>query len=93
MDEQTALSHVAQIPSALLRETTLNGTPQEVIEQAAQWRDCGVWRLVAEDGMSKDGRNRVSHKTNVVGFSKAAAKVSSAAPSTRFIPARAGGFA
>ena len=46
MDEQTALSHVAQIPSALLRETTLNGTPEEVIEHAAQWRDCGVRYLV-----------------------------------------------
>ena len=46
MDEQTALSHVAQIPSALLRETTLNGTPEEVIEQAAQWRDCGVRYMV-----------------------------------------------
>jgi phthiodiolone/phenolphthiodiolone dimycocerosates ketoreductase len=46
MDEQTALSHVAQIPSALLRETTLNGTPDEVIEQAAQWRDCGVRHVV-----------------------------------------------
>jgi phthiodiolone/phenolphthiodiolone dimycocerosates ketoreductase len=42
MDEQTALSHVAQVPSALLREITLNGTPDQVIEQAAQWRDCGV---------------------------------------------------
>jgi len=46
MDEQTALSHVAQIPSTLLRETTLNGTPDEVIEQAAQWRDCGVRHVV-----------------------------------------------
>jgi phthiodiolone/phenolphthiodiolone dimycocerosates ketoreductase len=46
MDEQTALSHVAQIPPALLRETTLNGTPEEVIEQAAQWRDCGVRYMV-----------------------------------------------
>jgi len=46
MDEQTALSHVAQVPPALLRETTLNGTPDEVIEQAAQWRDCGVHYMV-----------------------------------------------
>jgi phthiodiolone/phenolphthiodiolone dimycocerosates ketoreductase len=46
MDEQTALSHVAQVPPALLRETTLNGTPKEVIEQAAQWRDCGVRYMV-----------------------------------------------
>jgi phthiodiolone/phenolphthiodiolone dimycocerosates ketoreductase len=46
MDEQTALSHVAQVPPALLRETMLNGTPEEVIEQAAQWRDCGVRYMV-----------------------------------------------
>jgi phthiodiolone/phenolphthiodiolone dimycocerosates ketoreductase len=46
MDEPTALSHVAQVPPALLRETTLNGTPEEVIEQAAQWRDCGVRYMV-----------------------------------------------
>jgi len=46
MDEQTALSHVAQVPPALLRETTLNGTPEEVIEHAAQWRDCGVRYMV-----------------------------------------------
>src|SRR5271154_3433380 len=46
MDEQTALSYVAQVPPALLRETTLNGTPEEVIEQAAQWRDCGVRYMV-----------------------------------------------
>lgn len=45
IDEQTALSHVAQIPPALW-ETTLNGTPDEVIEQAAQWRDCGVRYIV-----------------------------------------------
>ena len=46
MDEQTALSHLTQVPPALLRETTLNGTPDEVIEQAAQWRDCGVRYMV-----------------------------------------------
>src|SRR6202048_4162073 len=46
MDEQTALSHVADIPSSLVREILLNGTPDEVIEQAAQWRDCGVRYMV-----------------------------------------------
>jgi len=44
------LSHVAQIPPALLREITLNGTPKEVIEQAAQWRDCGVRYMVLING-------------------------------------------
>jgi phthiodiolone/phenolphthiodiolone dimycocerosates ketoreductase len=42
IDEQTALSHAAGVPSAVLREFLLNGTPDEVIEQAAQWRDGGV---------------------------------------------------
>jgi phthiodiolone/phenolphthiodiolone dimycocerosates ketoreductase len=46
MDAQTALSHVATVPSSLMREMLLNGTPDEVIEQAAQWRDCGVRYLV-----------------------------------------------
>ena len=46
IDEPTALSHVAQIPPTLLREIVLNGTPDEVIEQAAQWRDCGVRYMV-----------------------------------------------
>jgi phthiodiolone/phenolphthiodiolone dimycocerosates ketoreductase len=42
MDEQTALSHAAKVPSSLMREILLNGTPDEVIDQAAQWRDSGV---------------------------------------------------
>jgi phthiodiolone/phenolphthiodiolone dimycocerosates ketoreductase len=46
MDEQTVLSHVANIPSGVVREFLLNGTPDEVIEQAAQWRDCGVRYMV-----------------------------------------------
>jgi phthiodiolone/phenolphthiodiolone dimycocerosates ketoreductase len=46
MDEQTALSHAAAVPSSVLRESLLNGTPAEVVEQAAQWRDNGVRYLV-----------------------------------------------
>ncbi|WP_071286216.1 LLM class flavin-dependent oxidoreductase [Mycolicibacterium llatzerense] len=46
IDEETALSHVAAVPPSLMREIFLNGTPHEVIEQAAQWRDCGVRYLV-----------------------------------------------
>jgi phthiodiolone/phenolphthiodiolone dimycocerosates ketoreductase len=37
---------VAAVPPSLLREVLLNGTPDEVIQQAAQWRDCGVRYLV-----------------------------------------------
>lgn len=46
MDEQTALSHAAGIPPAVLRDSALCGTPDEVIEQVAQWRDCGVRYMV-----------------------------------------------
>lgn len=46
MDEQTALAHAAKIPLSLLREILLNGTPDDVIDQVAQWRDCGVRYLV-----------------------------------------------
>lgn len=42
IDEQTALSYIEQIPTAVLREASLHGTPEEVLEQAAQWRDSGV---------------------------------------------------
>ena len=46
MDEQTALSHVAAIPPSLVGDMLLSGTPGEVIEQAAHWRDCGVRYMV-----------------------------------------------
>ncbi|GAB92917.1 LLM class flavin-dependent oxidoreductase [Gordonia rhizosphera] len=51
MNEETALSQAAQVPSTLLREIFLNGTPDEVIEQAAQWRDRGV-RYIVLDNLS-----------------------------------------
>lgn len=46
MDEQTASSHMDGIPPSLLREILLNGTPDEVMDQAAEWRDCGVRYMV-----------------------------------------------
>jgi phthiodiolone/phenolphthiodiolone dimycocerosates ketoreductase len=41
-DEQTALAHLKDIPTSLLREYYLHGTPDEILDQAAEWRDCGV---------------------------------------------------
>jgi phthiodiolone/phenolphthiodiolone dimycocerosates ketoreductase len=46
MDEQTALSYIKTIPTSVLREITLNGPPDEVLEQAAEWRDHGVRYIV-----------------------------------------------
>jgi phthiodiolone/phenolphthiodiolone dimycocerosates ketoreductase len=45
-DEQTALSHIKGISSSFMREMMLAGTPGEIVEQAALWRDCGVRYMV-----------------------------------------------
>jgi phthiodiolone/phenolphthiodiolone dimycocerosates ketoreductase len=45
-DEQTALSYIKTIPKSVVRDVGLTGTPDEVIEQAAVWRDHGVRYLV-----------------------------------------------
>lgn len=50
IDEQTALSYAAKVPAALMREITFNGTPDEVIDQVAHWRDHGLRYLVAING-------------------------------------------
>ncbi len=49
MDEQTALSHADQVPAPVTREVFSSGTPDEVIDQAAQWRDDGTRYVVAAD--------------------------------------------
>jgi phthiodiolone/phenolphthiodiolone dimycocerosates ketoreductase len=69
MDEQTALSRAADIPSSLMREIFLNGTPDEVIEQAAQWRDCGVRYMVLVN-MSVMQRSLRKGLTSVQPFNK-----------------------
>ena len=46
IDEPTALSYVSRVPPRLIRDVWLTGTPKEVIEQAAQRRDCGVRYMV-----------------------------------------------
>jgi phthiodiolone/phenolphthiodiolone dimycocerosates ketoreductase len=45
-DEQTALSYIKGVPSEVVRDVILAGTPDEVIDRAAEWRDCGVRYLV-----------------------------------------------
>ena len=46
-DEQTVLSYVKDVPASLLKESFLTGTPDDVIDQAADWRDHGLRYLVA----------------------------------------------
>ena len=46
LDEQTVLSYTARVPASLMKEFFLTGTPQEVIDQVAQWRDHGLRYLI-----------------------------------------------
>lgn len=46
LDEQTVLSYARKVPVALLKDALLAGTPQAVIDQAAEWRNHGLRYLV-----------------------------------------------
>ncbi|GAS88610.1 LLM class flavin-dependent oxidoreductase [Mycolicibacterium brisbanense] len=45
-DEETVLSHIKGIPTGVMREMGLIGTPAEIMDRAAQWRDSGVRYIV-----------------------------------------------
>jgi phthiodiolone/phenolphthiodiolone dimycocerosates ketoreductase len=49
IDEQTALSYTSEVPPSLLKEFVLTGTPDQVIDQAAQWRDHGAGYAVVSN--------------------------------------------
>jgi phthiodiolone/phenolphthiodiolone dimycocerosates ketoreductase len=46
IDEQTALSYAAKVPRSLVEELFAAGTPDEVVDQIADFRDHGVRYLV-----------------------------------------------
>lgn len=47
LDKQTVLSYARRVPVSLLKEALLAGTAEDVIDQAAEWRDHGLRYLVA----------------------------------------------
>jgi phthiodiolone/phenolphthiodiolone dimycocerosates ketoreductase len=49
LDEQTVLSYTSEVPPSLLKAVMLTGTPAEVIDQAAEWRDHGLRYAVMAD--------------------------------------------
>lgn len=49
MDEETALSFAARVPPAVVRAACLSGTPAEVVDQVADWRDHGVRYVVVSN--------------------------------------------
>jgi phthiodiolone/phenolphthiodiolone dimycocerosates ketoreductase len=42
LDEQTVLSYTADVPISIAKEYFLTGTPDDVIDQVAEWRDHGM---------------------------------------------------
>lgn len=49
LDEHTVLSYTKNVPVSLLKDALLAGTPDEVVDQAAQWRDHGVRYFVVNN--------------------------------------------
>jgi phthiodiolone/phenolphthiodiolone dimycocerosates ketoreductase len=41
-DEKTALDYVRRVPASLIRNFVLAGTPAEILDQLAEWRDHGL---------------------------------------------------
>jgi phthiodiolone/phenolphthiodiolone dimycocerosates ketoreductase len=52
LDEQTVLSYTAAVPRSLLQEFLRVGTPAEIIDQMAEWRDSGLRYAVLFDTSS-----------------------------------------
>lgn len=42
LDERTVISATAHVPLSLLKECLLSGTPDDIVDQAAEWRDNGL---------------------------------------------------
>lgn len=64
IDKQTALSYTATVPASLMKELTFNGTPDEVIDQVAEWRDHGLRYLMIINGSPLNPRLRKSLAAN-----------------------------
>lgn len=46
LDSASALAAAAAVPRKLMEAAFLTGTPDEIVDQAALWRDCGVRYIV-----------------------------------------------
>lgn len=58
MDQETVLGYTAQVPAALMKELMFNGTPDEVVEQMAEWRDHGLRYALIINGSPVNPRLR-----------------------------------
>jgi phthiodiolone/phenolphthiodiolone dimycocerosates ketoreductase len=69
LDEETALEYISQVPRSLLDEMYLTGTPEQVVEQVAEWRDHGL-RYVVVANASGAQRSLRKGIASAVPFSK-----------------------
>jgi phthiodiolone/phenolphthiodiolone dimycocerosates ketoreductase len=69
VDERTILEQSARVPLAVVRSMMLNGTPDDILEQAAVWRDHGVRHIVVVNfgPMQPDVRGALS---TIIPFTK-----------------------
>jgi phthiodiolone/phenolphthiodiolone dimycocerosates ketoreductase len=58
IDKQSALSYTSQVPASLMKELTFHGTPDEVLDQVAEWRDHGLRYLNVINGSMLNPRLR-----------------------------------
>ncbi len=58
IDKQAALSYTAQVPPSLMKELTFHGTPDDVLDQIADWRDHGLRYLLVINGSMLNPRLR-----------------------------------
>jgi phthiodiolone/phenolphthiodiolone dimycocerosates ketoreductase len=64
IDEQTILSYTAKVPASLMKEVIFNGTPDEVIDQIAEWRDHGLRYLITLNASPLNPRLRKTLASN-----------------------------
>ena len=56
--KEAVLSYAARVPRSLMDEITFNGTPSEILDQVAEWRDHGLRYLVVFNGSVAQPRMR-----------------------------------
>jgi phthiodiolone/phenolphthiodiolone dimycocerosates ketoreductase len=64
IEKQAALAYTGKVPASLMKEITFNGTPDEVIDQVAEWRDHGLRYLNVINGSPLNPRLRKSLAAN-----------------------------
>jgi phthiodiolone/phenolphthiodiolone dimycocerosates ketoreductase len=65
IDRQAALSYTAKVPASLMREIIFSGTPNEVLDQVAEWRDHGLRHLNVINGSPLNPRLRKGLAANL----------------------------